>query len=72
MNYLLPLSIIAIGVLLLLGSLDILSINQIWDFLLTWWPAIIILAGIRMLVQDIERRKAAKKPDSTPPSVGGP
>lgn len=70
MNYLLPLSIIALGVLLLLGNLDILSISDIWDFLMTWWPAIIILAGIHMLVNDIDRRKAAKRGDPTPPSTG--
>lgn len=70
MNYLLPLSIIALGILLLLGNLDILSISDIWDFLMTWWPSIIILAGIHMLVNDIDRRKAARRGDQPPPSIG--
>ena len=70
MNYLLPISIIAIGVLLLLGNLDILSISQIWDFLLTWWPGVISLWGLHMLVTDMDRRKAAKRGDQPPPSVG--
>ncbi len=69
MKYLLPLSIIALGVLLLLGNLDILSIHDIWEFLMTWWPLIIILWGVHMLVNDIDRRREARQ-KSQPPSVG--
>lgn len=70
MNYLLPLSIIGIGTMLLLGNLDILSLSDIWRFLKTWWPAIIILWGIHMLVMDMDRRKANRRGD--PPAIDGP
>lgn len=67
MNYLLPLSIIALGILLLLGNLDILSLSDIWHWLLTWWPVIIILWGIHMLAADLDRRKRRNKDD--PPTI---
>lgn len=70
MNYLLPLSIIAIGVLLLLGNLDILHIRDIWHLLATWWPVLIILWGLHMLVNDLDRRKSGKRDDQPPPSIG--
>ena len=69
MKYLLPLSIIAIGVLLLLGNLDILHIRDIWHLLSTWWPVIIILWGLHMLAADIDRRKSRRR-DDPPPTVG--
>ena len=67
MNYLLPLSIIAIGALLLLGNLNILSLHDIWDFLMTWWPVLIMLWGLHMLVDDIDRRRQRDK--NEPPSI---
>ncbi len=70
MKYLLPLSIIGIGVLLLLGNLHILSINDIWHLLKTWWPGIIILWGLHMLAADMDRRKGNKHDDQPPPSIG--
>ncbi len=66
MNYLLPISIIAFGALLLLGNLNILSIHEVWRFLMTWWPAIIILWGLQMLVSGMDRQRAAKR--NSPPS----
>lgn len=70
MNYLLPLSIIGVGIMLLLGNLNILSLSDIWRFLKTWWLAIIILWGIHMLVMDMDRRKANRRGD--PPAIDGP
>lgn len=66
MNYLFPLSIIALGAMLLLGNLGILSIRDIWHFLITWWPALIILWGLQLLVTGIDRHRATKR--GTPPS----
>ncbi len=66
MNYLLPISIIALGALLLLGNLNILSIHEVWRFLMTWWPAIIILWGLQMLISGIDRHRAAKHDKQTP------
>lgn len=60
MNYLLPLSIIGLGALLLLGNLNVLSIHEIWLLLKTWWPLIIILWGLHMLAIDIDRNKNRK------------
>jgi hypothetical protein len=64
MNYLLPLSIIALGILLLLGNLNVLSIREIWLLLKTWWPAIIILWGLHMLAADLDRGKNRKHSDN--------
>ncbi|HQQ62599.1 MAG TPA: DUF5668 domain-containing protein [Pseudomonadales bacterium] len=64
MNYLLPLSIIALGALLLLGNLNILSIHEIWLLLKTWWPVIIILWGLHMLAGDMDRSKNRKPSDN--------
>jgi hypothetical protein len=61
MNYLLPLSIIALGALLLLGNLGILSIRDVWHFLMTWWPALIILWGLQLLVSSVDSHRAAKR-----------
>lgn len=66
MNYLLPLSIIALGALLLLGNLGILSIRDVWHFLLTWWPALIILWGLQLLVSSLDSHRATKR--NSPPS----
>lgn len=66
MNYLLPISIIAFGALLLLGNLNILSIHEVWRFLITWWPAIIILWGLQMLVSGMDRQRTAKRDKQTP------
>jgi hypothetical protein len=70
MNYLLPLSIIGLGVLLLLGNLDIFHIRDIWHLLSVWWPILIILWGLHMLSNDMGRRKAARHDDHQPPSAG--
>ncbi len=61
MNYLLPLSIIALGAMLLLGNLGILSIRDVWHFLMTWWPALIILWGLQLLVSSVDGHRAAKR-----------
>jgi len=66
MNYLLPLSIIAFGALLLLGNLGILSVREVWHFLMTWWPALIILWGLQMLVSGMDKHRAAKHDKHTP------
>ena len=49
MSRLLPVFIIAVGVLLLLGNLHIMSMREIWLLLKTWWPVFLILWGLRML-----------------------
>ncbi len=69
MNYLLPLSIIAIGVLLLLGNLNIISIGDIWHLFVTWWPLLIVLWGLQLLISSIDQRRTARK-DNTPPPSG--
>jgi hypothetical protein len=69
MKYLLPLSIITLGILLLLGNLHILSIHDVWNLLKTWWPVLIVLWGLHMLIEDMDRRKQRKQNnDQTPPA----
>jgi hypothetical protein len=63
MKYLLPLSIIGIGVLLLLGNLHIMSIHDIWLLLKTWWPVLLILWGLQMISAKSSQPRSSTKQD---------
>jgi hypothetical protein len=62
MSRLLPVFIIALGILLLLGNLRIMSMHEIWEILKVWWPVFLVLWGLRMLTN--------KTPPSPPGSIG--
>jgi hypothetical protein len=64
MNRLLPVFIIALGILLLLGNLHVMSMYEIWLLLKTWWPVFLILWGLRMLTNKPTPPAPPKEPDA--------
>jgi hypothetical protein len=44
-----PLILVAVGVLLLLSNLDILPLVKVKAFAATWWPVVLIVAGVLQL-----------------------
>lgn len=61
MSRLLPVCIIALGVMLLLANLHVMSMHEVWLLLKTWWPVFLIVWGLRMLTN---------KGNPPPPSIG--
>ncbi|WP_374338602.1 LiaI-LiaF-like domain-containing protein [Methyloversatilis sp.] len=43
--------LIIVGALLLASNLDLFSLRELADLLGTWWPALLIAAGIAGLVK---------------------
>lgn len=43
--------LILIGALLLASNLDLLSLRQLADLFGTWWPALLIAAGVAGLLK---------------------
>jgi hypothetical protein len=54
-----PLVVIAAGVLLLLNTLGVVPWD-IWNDVGRWWPALIILLGLGVLIQNVGRRGGHK------------
>ena len=54
-----PLVVMAAGVLLLLNTLDVVTWD-IWNDVGRWWPALIILLGLGVLIQNVSRRSGHK------------
>ena len=42
--------LVALGVLLLLSNTEVINLDWGWDFLLTWWPILLIVWGLWELV----------------------
>ncbi|MEO6271349.1 MAG: DUF5668 domain-containing protein [Lautropia sp.] len=49
--------LIAIGSLFLLSNLGFLHINNLAELLHTWWPLILILVGVSMLISRWRRTR---------------
>jgi hypothetical protein len=54
-----PLVVMAAGVLLLLNTLDVVTWD-IWNDVGRWWPTLIILLGLGVLIQNVSRRSGHK------------
>jgi hypothetical protein len=54
-----PLVVMAAGVLLLLNTLDVVAWD-IWNDVGRWWPTLIILLGLGVLIQNVSRRSGHK------------
>jgi hypothetical protein len=54
-----PLVAIAAGVLLLLNTLGVVTWD-IWNDVGRWWPALIILLGLGVLIQNLGKRSGHK------------
>ncbi len=50
-----PLVLIGLGVLLLLGNLGVIRFD-FWQFISTWWPLILIIVGLDVLIGSLRTR----------------
>lgn len=50
-----PIAVVAVGILLLLSTLDVLP-WRIWDDLARYWPILVILLGLGILFRNLRGR----------------